>query len=184
MRTSRSRSARTIGRTDVTASRVPIGRTLARLVVSQMRVIFVEPSFPRNQREFVRALASVGAEVIGIGESPEEFLDDELRGWMRHYHQVGSVVDVGAMTDAVRWIQDQVWVDRLESTIEAHILPVAAGARGVHHSRDVAAHGLAVPRQAVHEGRRSAPRGADCRVHRAPTTPTRSGTSPRRSGSR
>jgi formate-dependent phosphoribosylglycinamide formyltransferase (GAR transformylase) len=90
-----------------------------------MRVIFVEPSFPRNQREFVRALASVGAEVIGIGETPEEFLDDELRGWMHHYHHVGSVVDVGAMTDAVRWIQDQAWVDRLESTIEAHILPVA-----------------------------------------------------------
>jgi formate-dependent phosphoribosylglycinamide formyltransferase (GAR transformylase) len=32
---------------------------------------------------------------------------------------------VGAMTDAVRWIQDKVWVDRLEATIEAHILPVA-----------------------------------------------------------
>jgi formate-dependent phosphoribosylglycinamide formyltransferase (GAR transformylase) len=93
--------------------------------MSGMRVIFVEPSFPRNQREFVRALASVGAEVIGIGESPEEALDDELRGWMRHYHQVGSVVDVGAMTDVVRWIQDKAWVDRLESTIEAHIMPVA-----------------------------------------------------------
>ena len=26
-----------------------------------MRVVFVEPNFPRNQREFVRALASVGA---------------------------------------------------------------------------------------------------------------------------
>ena len=35
------------------------------------------------------------------------------------------MVDVGAMTDAVRWIQDKAWVDRLESTIEAHILPVA-----------------------------------------------------------
>ncbi len=90
-----------------------------------VRVVFVEPSFPRNQREFVRALASVGAEVIGIGESPEGALDDELRGWMRHYHQVSSVVDVGAMTDAVRWIQDRAWVDRLESTIEAHILAVA-----------------------------------------------------------
>ncbi len=73
----------------------------------------------------MRALASVGAEVIGIGESPEESLDDELRGWMRHYHQVPSVVNVGAMTDAVRWVQDRAWVDRLESTIEAHILPVA-----------------------------------------------------------
>src|SRR5436190_1043968 len=44
-----------------------------------VRVVFVEPNFPRNQREFVRALASVGAEVIGIGESPQEALDDALR---------------------------------------------------------------------------------------------------------
>ena len=29
------------------------------------------------------------------------------------------------MTDAVRWIQDKLWVDRLETTIEAHTLPTA-----------------------------------------------------------
>jgi formate-dependent phosphoribosylglycinamide formyltransferase (GAR transformylase) len=35
------------------------------------------------------------------------------------------VIDVGVMTDTVRWIQDKVWVDRLEATIEAHTLPAA-----------------------------------------------------------
>ncbi len=30
-----------------------------------MNVIFVEPSFPNNQREFVRALRSTGATVWG-----------------------------------------------------------------------------------------------------------------------
>ena len=44
---------------------------------------------------------------------------------MTHYHQVPTVIDVGAMTDAVRWIQDKVWVDRLEATIEAHTLAAA-----------------------------------------------------------
>src|SRR3954453_15854052 len=90
-----------------------------------MRVIFVEPSFPKNQRQFVRALAEVGAEVIGIGESAQEHLDEELKSWMVHYHQVPNVVDVGAMTDAVRWVQDKLWVDRLEATIEAHTLAAA-----------------------------------------------------------
>src|SRR3954452_12307168 len=90
-----------------------------------MRVIFVEPSFPKNQRQFVRALAEVGAEVIGIGESPEEHLDDELKSWMVHYHRVPNVVDVGVMTDAVRWLQDKLWIDRLEATIEAHTLTAA-----------------------------------------------------------
>src|SRR5688500_3007545 len=91
-----------------------------------MRVIFVEPSFPKNQREFVRALAAVGAEVIGVGESPQEHLDDELGSWRVHYHQVPNVVDVDAMTDTVRWLQDRLWIDRLESTIEAHTLAAAA----------------------------------------------------------
>jgi len=90
-----------------------------------MNVVFVEPAFPSNQREFVRALAEAGANVIGIGERPGDHLDDQLKSWMSHYSQVPTVVDVGVMTDAVRWIQGKVWVDRIEATIEAHTLPVA-----------------------------------------------------------
>ena len=30
-----------------------------------MHVLFVEPNFPKNQREFVRALHHVGAQVTG-----------------------------------------------------------------------------------------------------------------------
>ncbi len=90
-----------------------------------VNVVFVEPFFPPTQRQFVRALAEVGANVIGIGESPVDTLDEQLRSWMSHYHQVPTVVDVGIMTDAVRWIQDKLWVDRLETTIEAHTMSVA-----------------------------------------------------------
>ncbi len=90
-----------------------------------MNVVFVEPAFPPTQRHFVRALAEVGAAVIGVGERAPDALDDELRGWMSHYHQVPTVVDVGVMTDAVRWIQDKVWVDRLETSIEAHTMAAA-----------------------------------------------------------
>ena len=42
------------------------------------------------------------AEVIGIGESPGDYLDDQLKSWMVHYEQVGSVTDLQQMTDAVR----------------------------------------------------------------------------------
>ena len=90
-----------------------------------MNIVFVEPAFPPTQRHFVRALAEVGASVIGIGERPGDHLDDELKGWMTHYHQVSTVVDAGILTDAVRWVQDKVWVDRLESTIEAHTMAAA-----------------------------------------------------------
>jgi formate-dependent phosphoribosylglycinamide formyltransferase (GAR transformylase) len=90
-----------------------------------VNVVFVEPFFPSTQRNFVRGLAEVGATVIGIGEYPTEALDEQLKSWMVHYHRVPSVVDVGVMTDAVRWIQDKLWVDRLEATIEAHTLAAA-----------------------------------------------------------
>jgi hypothetical protein len=78
-----------------------------------MNVVFVDPAFPSTQRHFVRALAEVGASVYGVGDRPGGWLDDELRSWMVHYHQVPNVTDAGVLTDAVRWIQDQVWVDRL-----------------------------------------------------------------------
>ncbi|MFP5347890.1 MAG: acetyl-CoA carboxylase biotin carboxylase subunit family protein [Actinomycetes bacterium] len=90
-----------------------------------MNVVFVEPFFPKNQRQYVRGLAEAGASVIGVGESPASVLDDELKSWMVHYHEVPTVVDVGVMTDVVRWVQDKLWVDRLEATIEAHTLPAA-----------------------------------------------------------
>jgi Carbamoyl-phosphate synthase L chain, ATP binding domain len=90
-----------------------------------MNVVFVEPFFPANQRNFARALAEVGATVIGIGESPAESLDEQLKGWLHHYEQVPSVTDVEAMTRQVRWAQDRLWVDRIEATIEAHTLATA-----------------------------------------------------------
>ncbi len=90
-----------------------------------MHVVLVEPAFPRNQRDFARALATVGARVTGIGESPVDALDDELKSWLHGYEQVRSVVDEDALTDAVRRVQDREWVDRLEATVEAHILAAA-----------------------------------------------------------
>ncbi|MGB7447919.1 MAG: ATP-grasp domain-containing protein [Ornithinimicrobium sp.] len=90
-----------------------------------MNIVFVEPHFPKNQREFVRALSHAGAHVIGVGETPADYLDEELRSWMGHYEQVGSVTDVDQMTDVVRRVQSWVWVDRLEATIESHTLPAA-----------------------------------------------------------
>ncbi len=95
--------------------------------------MFVEPAFPRNQRRFVAALAGVGARVVGVGESSEHELGDELRGQMAAYYQVGNVTDVHQLDEAVRWAQGLMWVDRLESTIESHQMAAAEvrEARGI-----------------------------------------------------
>ncbi len=90
-----------------------------------MHVLFVEPSFPRNQRDFVRGLAAAGARVTGIGEAPASALPEGVREHLYGYEQVRSVVDEGALYEAVRRVQGRGWVDRLEATVEAHILPAA-----------------------------------------------------------
>jgi carbamoylphosphate synthase large subunit len=90
-----------------------------------MDVVFVEPAFPYNQREFVRALAGVGARVIGIGERPLAALDDSLKSWLIHYEQIGSVVDENQLSSAVKRVQTLARVERMEATVEAHIMPAA-----------------------------------------------------------
>src|SRR5213075_2622509 len=95
------------------------------VTMPDMNVVFVEPFFPSNQRQFARALAEAGATVIGIGEYGVESFDDDLKGWLHHYERVPSVTDADAMTRAVRWVQDKLWVDRLEATIEAHTMAAA-----------------------------------------------------------
>jgi formate-dependent phosphoribosylglycinamide formyltransferase (GAR transformylase) len=90
-----------------------------------MHVIFVEPRFPVNQSRFVEVLRRTGAAVSGVGESPPEALGSELRGMLACYEQVGSVCHEPSLLQAVKNIQAKGWVDRLEATVEAHILPVA-----------------------------------------------------------
>ncbi|HEX9733890.1 MAG TPA: ATP-grasp domain-containing protein [Thermoanaerobaculia bacterium] len=90
-----------------------------------MHVIFVEPAFPYNQAKFVRALREVGARVTGIGEAPREALPGELRHWLYGYEQVASVVHEPSLLEAARRVQGREWVDRLEATVEAHIMAAA-----------------------------------------------------------
>ena len=90
-----------------------------------MHVVLIEPSFPQNQREFARALYDVGVSVTGIGERPKDSLDEDLKRWLTHYEQVGSVVDEDVVAEKVGWLSSKLPVDQLEATIEAHILPAA-----------------------------------------------------------
>ena len=90
-------------------------------------VVFLEPCFPANQREFVRALHAVGARVTGIGERPKEALDDQLRHWLHHYESIGNVTNPGEVERVVRRLQrlPQVRIARLEAVVEAHVMCAA-----------------------------------------------------------
>src|ERR1700730_19396460 len=67
-----------------------------------VNVIFIEPGFPPNQREFVRGLAAVGATVIGIGERPLDELDGDLKSWMLHYERRSNETNVAELGHGVR----------------------------------------------------------------------------------
>lgn len=90
-----------------------------------MHVIFIEPLFPSNQVRFVQALRAVGAHVTAIGEVPGEMLPQSIKKLLVGYEQVPSVCNEQAVLDTVRRIQRRGWVDRLEATVEAHVLPTA-----------------------------------------------------------
>ena len=90
-----------------------------------MNVVFLEPSFPDNQKQFVRGLHEVGATVIGIGERPKDWLDGDVAGWLAHYEQVGSVVDEGRLYDVIRGLQQHLEIHRLEAVVEAHVMAAA-----------------------------------------------------------
>jgi formate-dependent phosphoribosylglycinamide formyltransferase (GAR transformylase) len=90
-----------------------------------VHVVLVEPRFPTNQKLFVKALAEVGATVTAIGEGSKASLDGDLRRWLRHYEEVRNVTDDGQLIRAVRNIQARAHIDRLEATVEAHIMAAA-----------------------------------------------------------
>ena len=88
-------------------------------------VVFIEPCFPANQREFVRALHAVGARVTGIGERPKSSLDPEMREWLTHYEEVTNVTSEAEIERVVGWLQGRVQVNRLEAVVEAHVMTAA-----------------------------------------------------------
>ncbi len=90
-----------------------------------MHVVLIEPSFPDNQKQFARALHEVGATVIGIGERPKDWLDGDVNHWLSHYEQVPSVVDEGRLYEVISGLQRHLEIDRLEATVEAHVMAAA-----------------------------------------------------------
>ncbi len=91
-----------------------------------MHVIFLEPAFPANQRQFVRALHEAGALVSGIGDRPLQYLDDQLKSWLYSYEQVATSARTDAVTEAVQKIQRRgPWVHKLDCTEEALMLCAA-----------------------------------------------------------
>lgn len=89
-----------------------------------MNVVMVSPGFPLEMAYFTRALAQVGATVIGIGDQPPSALPEEARGALSHYEHV-SLADEGAVLAALQGLSRHVSIDRVECLWEPYMILAA-----------------------------------------------------------
>ena len=66
-----------------------------------MNFIFISPQFPRTYWNFCDRLRKNGVNVLGIGDSPYETLDDALKGALTEYYRVDSLEDYSQAFRAV-----------------------------------------------------------------------------------
>ncbi len=89
------------------------------------RVLFLSPGYPAEMPHFVRGLAEVGAEVLGVGDQPAALLPEPVRRAVSDYLRVRSLWDETALVDAVRsWLGNRT-VDRVECLWEPGMLLAA-----------------------------------------------------------
>ncbi|MEL6343284.1 MAG: ATP-grasp domain-containing protein, partial [Myxococcota bacterium] len=90
-----------------------------------MKVAFLSPAYPPEQRDFTRGLAEVGASVIGIGDGPVEGIHHRARRYLSGYLQTPNLFNEA---EAVRFLAprlSRLGVERIESNWEPLVLLAA-----------------------------------------------------------
>lgn len=90
-----------------------------------MRVLMVSPGYPGEMPYFTRALAEVGAEVIGLGDQPQQGLHPIARRHIAHHLQVRSLWDEDEVVRTVVDFARRVRLDRVECLWEPGMLLAA-----------------------------------------------------------
>lgn len=79
-----------------------------------MNVLMISPGYPAEMQKFTRALADVGAQVIGFGDQPQSGLEPVVRKALSAYFQAESLWDESISVAQARKIADRVRIDRVE----------------------------------------------------------------------
>lgn len=90
-----------------------------------MRVVFIAPDYPPEQRFFTRGLARVGAEVIGVGNGPEEGLDPIVKQSLSAYLRVPHLFAEERAAQTIAAAVARLKPDRVESLWEPTVLLAA-----------------------------------------------------------
>jgi formate-dependent phosphoribosylglycinamide formyltransferase (GAR transformylase) len=89
-----------------------------------MNIVMLSPGFPLEMAYFTRALAGVGATVIGVGDQPTHALPAEARDALTHYEHV-SLADEGAVLAALHGLSQHVRIDQVECLWEPYMMLAA-----------------------------------------------------------
>lgn len=90
-----------------------------------MKVLFLAPAYPSEMPYFCRGLAEVGAEVVGVGDSPAGALPEMTRKALSDYLHLGTLWDEDATVEAVRAWAGARGVDRVACLWEPGMLLAA-----------------------------------------------------------
>ncbi len=87
-------------------------------------VVMLSPGFPLEMAYFTRALAEVGATVIGVGDQPVDVLPAEARAALAHYEHV-SLADEDAVIAALQGLSRHARIDQVECLWEPYMVLAA-----------------------------------------------------------
>ena len=89
-----------------------------------MNLVMISPGYPVEMAFFTRALAAVGATVIGVGDQPPSALPEPARNAVAHYEQV-NLADEGAVLAALHGLAQHASIDQVECLWEPYMILAA-----------------------------------------------------------
>ena len=89
-----------------------------------MNIVMISPGYPVEMAFFTRALAAVGATVIGVGDQPPSALPDAARDALAHYEHV-TLSDEDAVLGTLRGLAQHISIDQVECLWEPYMILAA-----------------------------------------------------------
>ena len=89
-----------------------------------MNIVMISPGYPAEMAYFTRALATVGATVIGVGDQPPSALPGVARDALAHYEQV-NLADESGVLGALHGLARHVSIDQVECLWEPYMILAA-----------------------------------------------------------
>jgi hypothetical protein len=89
-----------------------------------VNIVMLSPGYPAEMAYFARALATVGATVIGVGDQPPGELPAAARDALAHYEHV-SLADADAVLGALHGLARHARIDQVECLWEPYMMLAA-----------------------------------------------------------